>query len=84
MELDSKEQKQRNCNAFLTAFVAITFTVALLEGAGLIFSYAHFQNANTRIAVLESQVLEVQARVSALEVSPLDSSQGDSPAWNKC
>ena len=85
MELDRKEQKQRNYyNTFLTAFVIVTFTLALLEGAGLIFSYAHFQNANTRIAVLESQVLEVQARVSALEVLPLDSSQGESPTYNKC
>lgn len=78
MELDRKERKQRNYNTFLTAFVAVTFTVALLEGVGLIISYAHFQNANTRIAVLESQILDIQARVLALEVSPLDSSPGES------
>ena len=75
MEFDSKEQKQRSYITFLTAFVAVTFTVALLEGAGLIVFYAHFQNANsaveTRIAAIEMRVLGV----STLEV-PSDGSTG--------
>ena len=57
MEQDSKERKQKNCNAFLTAFVAVTFTVALLEGVGLAIFYSHFQSTNTAL----------EARISGLE-----------------
>ena len=61
MEFESKDRKQRHWNTFLTAFVAVTFTVALLEGAGLIIFYTHFQAENaaleTRIATLETREL---------------------------
>ena len=70
MELESKERKQRNYNTFLVAFVAVTFTVALLEGVGLIVFYAHFQNANTAIA---DEMQELGARVSTLEVPSVGS-----------
>ena len=78
MELDSKERKQRNWNTFLTVFVSVTFTLALLEGAGLIVSYAYIQNSNNRIAVLESRVLGVRSRVMTLEVPSTDGSPGKS------
>ena len=85
MELNSKEQKQRNWNTFLMVFVAVTFTLALLEGVGLVVSYAHFQNVNTeianvntRIAVLESQVLSLRSGVPTLEVPSSDGSPGES------
>lgn len=61
MELDSKERKQKNCNTFLTAFVAVTFTLALLEGVGLIIFYSHFQSTDTAL----------EARISGLEQSIL-------------
>ena len=76
MERESKERKQRNYNTFLTAFVAVTFTVALLEGVGLVVSYAHFQNENldleTRIAALEMRVLGVRRHVRTLRVPSSD------------
>ena len=68
MEPDSKERKQRNCNTFLTTFVAVTFTVALLQGAGIVIFYTHFQNANTaleaRVTVLEETILALNQKSS--------------------
>ena len=63
METDSKERKQRNWNTFLTVFIAVTFTVALLEGVGLILFYSHFQSENT---ALENKILGLEERVLAL------------------
>ena len=81
MELESKDRKQRNYNTFLTVFVAVTFTVALLQGVGLIFFYTHFQAANN---ALEARITAVEARelaVSGLEV-PASGNKGESPAYN--
>ena len=79
MELERKDRKQRNYNTFLTAFVAVTFTVALLQGVGLLFFYSHFQVANT---ALEARIAAVEARelaVSALEAAPSNSNTGETP-----
>lgn len=85
MERESKERKQRNYNTFLTAFVAVTFTVALLEGVGLAVSYAHFKNENldleTRIAAIEMRVLSVRRHVRTLKVP---SSDGETSINYKC
>ena len=67
----------------LMVFVAVAFTLALLEGAGLVISYVHFQNVNTRMAVLESHVLGMQSGVSTLEVSSTDGSPGESPGMQE-
>ena len=84
MELESKDRKQRNYNTFLTVFVAVTFTVALLQGVGLVIFYTHFQAANN---ALEARVAAVEARelaVASLEV-PASSNTGEPPATNaKC
>ena len=78
MEFESKERKQRHYNTFLTAFVAVTFTVALLEGAGLIIFYTHFQaetaGLETRIATLEARELAAKTVEMATE-----SSKGETP-----
>lgn len=73
MELDSKERKQRNCNTFLTTFVAVTFTVALLQGVGLVIFYTHFQSAN---AALEARVTVLEERILAKS-----SSEGGTLDW---
>ena len=81
MELESKDRKQRNYNTFLTVFVAVTFTVALLQGVGLVIFYSHFQAANN---ALEARIVAVEARelaVSGLEM-PASSNTGESPAYN--
>ena len=81
MEFESKERKQRSYNTFLTAFVAVAFTVALLEGVGLIFFYTHFQSTNT---ALETRIAAIEARelaVSGLEVSS-EASTSETPATN--
>ena len=74
MEPNSKERKQRNCNTFLMVFVAVTFTLALLEGAGLVISY-------TSIAVLESCVLGLRSGVPT--VPSTDGSPGESPGMKE-
>ena len=79
MEFESKDRKQRNYNTFLTAFVAVTFTLALLQGVGLVIFYSHFQVANT---ALEARIAAVEARelaVAALEAAPSDSNTGEAP-----
>lgn len=68
MEFESKERKQRHYNTFLTAFVAVTFTVALLEGAGLIIFYTHFQGANV---ALEARIAAIEARELAVSTVEL-------------
>ena len=73
MELDSKERKQKNCNTFLTAFVAVTFTVALLEGVGLIVFYSHFQSTNT---ALEARITGLEQKVLALGLDGTTSGEG--------
>ena len=78
--LESRDRKQRNYNTFLTAFVAVTFTVALLQGVGFVIFYAHFQTANI---ALEARIAAVEARelaVSALEAAPSDSNTGETPS----
>ena len=78
MELDSRERKQRHYNTFLTAFVAVTFTVAILEGAGLILFYTHFQGAN---AVMEARIAAIEARELAASTVEMvtESSTGETP-----
>ena len=60
------ERKQKGCSlstGFLAAFTAVTFTLALLEGAGLVIFWTHFQSTEMvlqgRIDALNSQVLEL-------------------------
>ena len=66
MELESKDRKQRNYNTFLTVFVAVTFTVALLQGVGLVIFYSHFQAANN---ALEARITAFEAGEPAVPAS---------------
>ena len=75
MEFESKERKQRHYNTFLTAFVAVTFTVALLEGAGLIIFYTHFQAEN---AALETRIATLELPPNTVEMVT-ESSTGETP-----
>ena len=75
MEFESKERKQRHYNTFLTAFVAVTFTVALLEGAGLIIFYTHFQAEN---AALETRIATLEYPPNTVEMVT-ESSTGETP-----
>lgn len=80
MEIESKERKQRNWNTFLTAFIAVTFTVALLEGVGLILFYSHFQSENT---ALETKILSLEERVLALGLDSTSADGGKFGAGNE-
>lgn len=83
MEFESKERKQRSYNTFLTVFVAVTFTVALLEGAGIVLFYSHFQGANI---ALEARIAAIEARELAVPTVELatEGSTGETPQSYVC
>jgi hypothetical protein len=66
-------EKRKGCSfstGILAVFTAVTFTVALLEGAGLVVFWTHFQSSEM---ALQSQIQGLNNKV--LELSG-ESSQG--------
>ena len=61
METEKRESRLLS-QPILMVFIAVTFTVALLEGVGLILVWTHFSNTemrlDSRISAVESKILE--------------------------
>ena len=61
METEKRESRLLS-QPILMVFIAVTFTVALLEGVGLILVWTHFSNTEMRL----------DSRISAVEIKILE------------